>query len=502
MDAWGIVSWLLLSVVGAAVLAFLLFCCYVHYIHRKYDHIPGPPRDSFFFGHLRLFMEIMKRNELIYDLLVEWVEKYGPVMRLYFLYTPVIMITSPEAIKEILMSPKYTKDKFYNRIFSMFGVRFFGNGLVTDRNYDHWHKQRRIMDPAFSRTYLMNIMGSFNEKAEELMEVLAEKADGRREVRMHEMMSRTTLDVIAKVAFGMELNALHDDSTPFPQAISMIMKGTIEMRNPFVQYMPGKQAFVKQVQESARFLRRTGEECIARRQRAIKNEEELPLDVLTQILKGAELEGDYDAENMVDNFTTFFIAGHETTANQLSFLVLELTRHPDVLKKLQAEIDEVIGSKRDVDHSDLAKLQYLNQALKEILRMYAPAPGTSRWLENETVIEGVRIPAHTAAMFNSYVMGRMEQYFKDPNTFDPDRFHPDAPKPYFSYFPFSLGPRSCIGQVFSQMEAKVVMVKLLQRFEFRLVPGQSFKIVDTGTLRPLDGVLCTLTPRKTRKEME
>ncbi|XP_069493932.1 cholesterol 24-hydroxylase-like isoform X2 [Ambystoma mexicanum] len=400
------------------------------------------------------------------------------------------------------MSPKYTKDEFYDKFQDLYGVRFFGNGLVTDRNYDHWHQQRRIMDPAFSRTYLANIMGPFNEKAEELMEILEEQADGRTEVGMHDMMSRVTLDVIAKVAFGMELNALHDDSTPFPKAISMIMKAFGEIRNPFIEYMPGKRAYVKEVRESARLLRRTGEECIARRKRAIANGEEVPFDVLTQILKGAELEGDYDAENMVDNFNTFFVAGQETTANQLSFLVLELTRHPEIVKKLQAEIDEVIGSKRDVDYSDLGKLQYLNQALKEVLRLYDPAPSTFRRVENETVIEGIRIPANVAIMFVSYVMGRMEKYFKDPLTFDPDRFHPDAPKPYFSYFPFSLGPRSCIGQVFSQMEAKVVMAKLLQRFEFRLVPGQSFKIVDTSTLRPLDGVICTLTPRKSRKGTE
>ncbi|MEQ2274262.1 hypothetical protein XENORESO_017364 [Xenotaenia resolanae] len=90
----------------------------------------------------------------------------------------------------------------------------------------------------------------------------------------------------------------------------------------------------------------------------------------------------------------------------------------------------------------------------------------------------------------------MEKFFKDPLKFDPDRFHPDAPKPYYCYFPFALGPRSCLGLNFAQMEAKVVMAKLLQRFDFSLVPGQSFDIQDTGTLRPKSGVICTIKHRK------
>ncbi|XP_078518194.1 cholesterol 24-hydroxylase-like [Lissotriton helveticus] len=502
MDAWSFISGLLLTVLAVAALVFLVFCCYVKYSHVRFDHIPGPPRESFLFGHMPLIMRMMKKNELFYDQALEWVEKYGPVVRLNFIHKPVIFLSSQEAVKEFLMSHKYKKDKFYETVFSLFGVRFLGNGLLTSRDYDHWHMQRRIMDPAFNRTYLMNLMGPFNEKAEELMEVLAEKADGHEEVKMHDMMSRLALDVIAKVAFGLELDALHDDSTPFPRAITMVMKGMIEIRNPISQYMPGKRAFVKEVRESALLLRRTGRECIERRQKAIENGEDIPKDILTQILKGAELEEDYDFESMLDNFVTFFIAGHETTANQLSFLILELTRHPDILKKLQAEVDEVIGSKINVDYSDLGKLQYLSQTLKEVLRLYPTAPGTSRWLEDELVIEGIRIPADVPIVFNAYIMGRLDKYFKDPLTFDPDRFHPDAPKPYFTYFPFSLGPRACIGQVFSQMEAKVVMVKLLQRFEFQLVPGQSFKIVDNATLRTLDGVICTLRPCKSRNGSE
>uniref|UniRef100_A0A8D0KQL2 Cytochrome P450 family 46 subfamily A member 1 n=1 Tax=Strix occidentalis caurina TaxID=311401 RepID=A0A8D0KQL2_STROC len=432
---------------------------------------------SFLFGHLPILWRMLRKREFMHDLFLQWAEKYGPIVRLNAFHRVSVMILSPEGVKEFLMSPQYPKDRLvYGRIFNLFGERFLGNGLVTVCNHEHWHKQRKIMDPAFSRTYLIGLMETFNEKAEDLMEKLEEKADGKKEFSMLLMMNRVTMDIIAKVAFGLELNALSDDQTPFPHAVTVVLEGMTKTRIPLFQYMPGKQKLVKEVKESLRLLRRVGKECIDRRREAIQNGKEATLDILTQILKGD---------------------GHETTANQLSFTVMALAQHPEILERLQAEVDDVLGAKRDIGYEDLGKLTYLSQVLKESLRLYPPVPGTVRWMEKEHVINGIRIPANTTLVFSTYIMGRMERYFKDPLTFNPDRFSRDAPKPYYCYFPFSLGPRSCIGQVFAQMEAKVVMAKLLQRFEFQLVPGQSFKLLEAGTFRPLDGVMCKLKPRRT-----
>ncbi|XP_043372464.1 cholesterol 24-hydroxylase isoform X1 [Dermochelys coriacea] len=490
---------LLLLLLPLCLLAFGLYCCYVRAIHAKYDHIPGAPRASFLLGHLPIIWRMLKKNELALDLFIQWAEEYGPIMRFNAFHRVSLMVLSPEGVKEFLTIPQYPKDRItYGKLYALFGVRFLGNGLVTDLNHDHWYKQRRIMDPAFSRNYLIGLMETFNEKVEELMNKLEEKADGKTELDIMSMMSRVTLDVLAKVAFGIELNTLHDDQTPFPHAVSMVMKGMNEIRVPFVQYMPGKQKIIKEIQESVRLLRRVGKECIEQRREAIQNGEEVPRDILTQILKeDAAQEETRDDETILDNFVTFFIAGlysHETTSNQLSFTIMELGRQPEILERLHAEVDEVIGAKRDIDYEDLGKLEYLSQVLKESLRLYPPVPGTVRWTGKENIIEGIRIPANTTLFFSTYIMGRLEKFFKDPLTFNPDRFSKDAPKPYFTYFPFSLGPRSCIGQIFSQMEAKVVMAKLLQRFEFQLVPGQSFTIMDTGTFRPKDGVVCRLKP--------
>ncbi|KAL1254370.1 hypothetical protein QQF64_016599, partial [Cirrhinus molitorella] len=449
----------------------------------------------FLLGHTPSFSRAMNSDSVIHDLFVKWGEKYGPVYRMNSFHYVVIAVHCPEATKTILMSPKYLKDPLvYKRLFNLFGKRFLGNGLITAADHDVWYRQRRIMDPAFSSTYLRGLMGTFNEMSERLMDHLEKIADTKTPVIMHGLVNCVTLDVICKVAFGVDLNFLKQTDSPFQNAVELCLKGMVfDIREPFFALYPKNWKTVQQIKDAVELLRTTGEKWIQNRKTAIENGENVPKDILTQILKTAEEENvnsAKDHEQMLDNFVTFFIAGQETTANQLSFAIMELGRHPEIYKRAKAEVDEILGTKRDISYEDLGKFTYLSQVLKETLRLYPTAPGTSRWLHEDMVINGLKIPGGCSVAFSSYVSQRMDLYFKDPLKFDPERFDVNAPKPYYCYYPFTLGPRTCLGQVFSQMEAKVVLAKLLQRFEFSLVPGQSFDIKDTGTLRPKSGVIC------------
>ncbi|XP_028996169.1 cholesterol 24-hydroxylase-like [Betta splendens] len=500
---WSYTAQALTLLFFALVVAFLGYCLYIKYIHMKYDHIPGPPRDSFFFGHTPTIVRAMKKGDLVHEQFLQWTEKYGPVCRTNILHYIVLYVTCPEATKEIMMSSKYPKDKFtYKRLYNLFGQRFLGNGLITAYDHDMWYKQRRIMDPSFSSLYLRGLTGTFNERAEKLMSTLSDAADNKKEVHMLNLVNCVTLDVIAKVAFGVELDLLNNTS-PFPKAIETSLKGMVHYaRDTFFEYNPRNKPFIKEVKEACNLLRTTGAKWIQERKTAMENGEDVPKDILTQIIKSAGKEESMtqeDEECMLDNFVTFFIAGQETTANQLAFCIMELTRQPDILEKLRKEVDDVIGTKQEISYDDLGQLVYLSQVLKETLRLYPTAPGTSREMAKDMVIDGIHIPGGVTGFFSSYATGRMEKFFKDPLTFDPDRFHPDAPKPYYCYYPFALGPRACLGQTFAQMEAKVVMAKLLQRFDFTLVPGQTYDIVDTGTLKPKSGVVCTVRHRDDKK---
>ncbi|XP_076128851.1 cholesterol 24-hydroxylase-like [Alosa pseudoharengus] len=492
----GWVGNVLLLLLAVLFIAFVCYLLYIKHVHRKYDHIPGPPRDNFLLGHLpTILAETRTPGRHINQRFLEWTDKYGPVCRVNSLHSVFFIVSCPEATKEFLMSPKYPKDPFvYKRLFSLFGRRFLGNGLVTAMNHDMWYKQRRIMDPAFSSVYLRGLMSTFNERAERLMTKLDEYAESQQAAHMHKLVNSFTLDVITKVAFGVDLDLLNVMDSKFPQAIELCLKGMVYyIRDPIFQYWYKNRQVVREIREAAQLLRDTGAAWINERRRAIQAGDDVPMDILTQILKSAEENKDDDDEEiMLDNFVTFFIAGQETTANQLSFAIMELGRHPEILQRLKEEVDEVLGMKQEISYEDLGNLTYLTQVLKETLRLYPTAPGTSRWLVEDTVINGIKVPAGCSVILSSYVSSRLDKFFKDPERFDPERFNLNAPKPYFCYYPFALGPRSCLGQNFSQMEAKVALAKLLQRFDFSLVPGQSFAILDTGTLRPEGGVICTI----------
>ncbi|KAM7368179.1 hypothetical protein PAMP_014425 [Pampus punctatissimus] len=496
------------EVAGLLRTTFLGYCLYIKYIHMKYDHIPGPPRDSFLFGHSRTLASITKNGGLVHAKFLEWSELYGPVYRTNILHFVIIGVTCQETTKEILMSPKYTKDKFiYKRLFYLFGKRFLGNGLVTVHDYTQWYKQRRIMDPAFSSLYvqaiaiasskttiisryLRGLMGTFNERAEKLMSKLTEIADEKTEAKMLHLINCVTLDIITKVAFGVDLDLLKNNNSPFNKAIELCLKGMVYyVRDILFEFNPLNRSFVNEVREACHLLRTTGAQWIQERKTAMQNNDDVPKDILTQIIKTAGKEENMtkeDEELMLDNFVTFFIAG-EIILFLSSFLVVK------------KEVDDVIGMKHDITNDDLGKLIYLGQVLKETLRIYPTAQGTSRYIPEDIVIDGIHIPGGVICVFSSYVTGRMDKFFKDPLKFDPERFHPDAPKPYYCYYPFALGPRTCLGQNFAQMEAKVVMAKLLQRFDFILSPGQTFDILDNTTLRPKSGVVCSIKHRNHKK---
>uniref|UniRef100_A0A4W5RSE2 Cholesterol 24-hydroxylase n=1 Tax=Hucho hucho TaxID=62062 RepID=A0A4W5RSE2_9TELE len=488
----GWIGYVLMCLLGLMLIVFLCFCLYIKYIHLKYDHIPGPPRDSFIFGHSATIMRETSNGRVIHDKFLEWSETYGPVYRINGMHIVMVFVTCPDTTKVNLLDSVSGYSKY--SVVLLFR-RFLGSGLITAHNHDAWYKQRRIMDPAFSSLYLRGQMGAFNERAERLMDKLADMADTNTAANMHQMFNLVTLDVITKVAFGVDVDLLKESDSPFPKAIEMCLKGMVHyVRDSTFQLYPKNKKFINEVKESVQLLRSTGRRWINERKMAIQNGEDVPKDILTQILKTAGKEENTeneDEELMLDNFVTLFVAGQETTANQLAFAVMELGRLPEILANVKQEVDDVIGMKQEISFDDLGKMTYLSQVLKETLRLYPTAPGTSRFIPNDITINGIPIPAG----FNSYVCGRLDKFFEEPLKFDPERFHPDTAKPYYCYYPFALGPRSCLGQSFAQMEAKVVMAKLLQRFDFSLLPGQSFDILDTGTLRPKSGVVCSIRHR-------
>ncbi|KAG7158439.1 Cytochrome P450 4c3-like 3 [Homarus americanus] len=204
---------------------------------------------------------------------------------------------------------------------------------------------------------------------------------------------------------------------------------------------------------------------------------------------------DEDIRQEVD---TFLFAGHDTTASAINWALYLLGHHPEIQARVQEELDGIFGdSDRPVTMADLREMKYLENCIKETLRMYPPQEEQSR--TNATVHKyNFLIPAGTTVSVMSYSLHRDPEQFPDPEKFDPDRFLPEnARKRHpFAYVPFSAGPRNCIGQKFAMMELKVVLSKILRTFLVEsVVSREKLRIYEQLILKPEGGNFLRLFPR-------
>jgi cytochrome P450 len=200
-----------------------------------------------------------------------------------------------------------------------------------------------------------------------------------------------------------------------------------------------------------------------------------------------------------DEVMTLFLAGHETTANALSWTFWLLSLNPEVEAKLAAELGRVLGS-RPPTVADLPDLHYVERVVKEAMRLYPPAWVMGREVIGECEVGGYRMPAGTTALMSQWVMHRDPRYHDDPERFDPDRWTAEYEEgsPRFAYFPFGGGPRQCIGAGFAMTEARLVLAAVTQRFGMELAPGQRVEPYASVTLRPKEGIRMTLAERSRR----
>jgi len=200
-----------------------------------------------------------------------------------------------------------------------------------------------------------------------------------------------------------------------------------------------------------------------------------------------------------DEAMTAFLAGHETTANSLAWTWYLISLHPEVERRLHAEVDETLGGRLPTA-DDLSRLVYTRMVAMESLRLFPPAWLDSRALQSdeEDEIEGYAINKKALLFYSSYVTHRLPELWENPDAFDPERFTPErvAKLPQFTYIPFGGGPRQCIGNNLTLIEFQLILATVAQRYSLRLVPGIRIDPEPSMTLRPRHGLPMTLHPRK------
>ena len=495
------------AIILVSCLGCLLFLtAYIHHMHRITDHIPGPPRSSFIMGHIPDFRKYIEATGgTLSEFVMEKRFEYGPIFVLHFAHRPIVHLGDSSYLRHVYINNHSSLGKegfLYNKIGFIYGERGVGYGLVSNTNEQLWRERRRLMNPAFHRKSLRDFMGNFNNVCDRFLARMNTVVEGCKPVSMVSEFAKVALEAISQVSFNIDTKAIEDSNSPFPNAVRHYLRGVDDnLRIPLspsllaiFQCKLFQNATMKEQLHAARFLKEFARDCISNRMKDIADDKAVPNDLLSVLIK----DGSLSMDDIIDEFLTIFIAGQETTGNSLSFTLYEIIRNPHVEAKLLNEISEVLGERNYVEFDDLAKLKYLGQVFNESLRKHPVAAAPARITVKSLTVGGYYIPKGVGVDSNQLFFAMNPEIWKDPEIFDPERFANVESMPNYSmtHFPFSMGPRICLGQTFAKFESKVILAKLIKKFQFRLLPNQTDRKEARLTYTPRDGVMCDVTRRE------
>ncbi len=404
-------------------------------------------------------------------------DKYGDVS--YYRLGPLhaFLVNEPESIRQVLVTNQnnFTKSRALQRAKVM-----LGEGLLTSEGSFHL-RQRRLVQPAFHRPRLIGYAQVMTEYA---MRTRERWHDGETLDVSSEMM-RLTLAVVGKTLFSADVEA---EAVEIGEALTAILKMFDFLMMPFSEYLEKLPLpSVRRFEKGRARLDQTIFGIIAERRRSGEDRG----DLLSMLLLAHDEDdgGGMSDQQVRDEALTLFLAGHETTAQALTWTWYLLSQNPECERKMHEEIQSVLGD-REPSFEDLPQLRYTEMVLAEAMRLYPPAWGVGRKAIEACEIGRYELPKGGIAIMSPYVTHRDPRWFPDPDRFDPERWIPEArdARPKFSYFPFGGGSRLCIGERFAWMEGTLVLATIAQKWRLRLVPGHRVEPLPLITLRSKYGM--------------
>ena len=407
----------------------------------------------------------------------------------------LMVVNDPAAIRHVLVdnAANYRKDALQLRVLRP-GL---GNGLLTAEG-DEWRVQRRALAPLFTPRAVAGFLPAMLHSAAFLKARWLPLRDGRRIDVAHEM-SRVTLDVLERTIFP---QGLAREPAAFAEAMGAYFE-SIGRLHPFD--ILGAPAWLprpgrRTPRRSLKFFGAAVEDIIAaRRQWLSANPQRAATpDLLTQLLgaRDPQTGEGLDEAAVRANILTFIGAGHETTANGLTWSLYLLALHPQWRDEVEREVDTVLAG--PVDEATLERLPRIRATIDEALRLYPPAASLSREAIGPDTIAGRHVRAGTTIIISPWVLHRHRQLWDRPEYFDPTRFMPGRRDSIdrFAYLPFGAGPRVCIGMGFAIQEAVILLAGILREFRLDPAPGHTVEPVQRITLRPNGGMPMILHKRR------
>ena len=402
--------------------------------------------------------------------------QYGDIAYLPLGRQHIYYVGHPDAIRDILVTHqnKFKKSRMLERARVL-----LGDGLLTSEGDQH-RRQRRLVQPAFHRDRLAGYGAVMVERTA----MVREHWKSGQPLDVLQEMMRLTLAIVAKTLFSTEVDSEADDIGAALTQVFDLFEVILMPFSEILEKLP--LPAVRRFKRARKRLDETIYRLIAERRADGRDKG----DLLSMLLLARDEDGQSGMtdEQVRDEALTLFLAGHETTADALTWTWYLLSQNPQAEAAFHAELDRVLSG-RLPSFDDLQQLRYTEGVFAEALRLYPPAWGIGRRALEDYPVGDFVVPARSVVLMSPYAVHRDPRWFADPLEFRPERWlTEDAARPKFGYFPFGGGARVCIGERFAWMEGVLILAALGQRWRLRLEPGHRVETHARITLRPKHGM--------------
>ncbi|CAH1964883.1 unnamed protein product [Acanthoscelides obtectus] len=433
-------------------------------------------------------------------------EKHGKLIVVDIGFKPHIICADYDFTEFVLSSQSFlNKSGDY-----LYLTNWLGTGLLTSDG-SKWKKRRRLTTPAFHFSILESFIPSFEKNSD----ILLQKLDNLvgQEIDIYRYVTLFALDVIAETAMAVELRAQDFEDSDYVQHVKTMCRiiqdrplSIFKSNDLFYPLFPDY--YIER--RAVKYLHNVTYNVIDSRMAAQKDthgfreeydelgkKKRMPfLDILLQ----SEIDGkSLSRDDIREEVDTFMFEGHDTTASAISFALFLLSNHQDVQERALEEQKLIFEDDlhQTISFEDLHEMKYLECVIKETLRLYPSVAAYARRTTNEIIYKGHVIPRGINIAIFAYGILRDPEFYENPDNFDPGRFElNDGKKPY-AYIPFSAGPRNCIGQKFAILEMKVILSKVLRRFQLLPTsPLHQIILSAEAVLKSKNGIKLKLVMRK------
>eukprot|EP00698_Gefionella_okellyi_P002324 TRINITY_DN12143_c0_g1_i1.p1 TRINITY_DN12143_c0_g1~~TRINITY_DN12143_c0_g1_i1.p1 ORF type:complete len:513 (+),score=77.04 TRINITY_DN12143_c0_g1_i1:1649-3187(+) len=452
----------MLITVGVFVLLFAVTAKLYKFFLGDYSRmldptIPGPKRR----GWLGIATDLSISNH--YAPHIRWSRQYGKLYSFVLLGHPSIGVADPALAEQVLCHPACTErpDDVYASLRS-----FLGKHSLLTINGEEWRKARRMLSKTFHSQNMKNFLSIYNSSGRILADVVKQR-EGPESFDFCTYTLRVTVDIVVQSMFREDLNLQRDHSHPIPQALKLIADEYGERAFSLVRKFNPAASW--RFFRANQYLRRVIGEIITRHRAQPHTHDER--DLVDLMLEARDESGvGLSDEEIYSQCLTFFFAGHDTTAHTLAWCVHEIACHPEVERRVLAEVDAVLTDRKaDLEWTDLPKLKYINCVVKEVLRLHPPAPLFLREASADFELDGHLVRRGTLLDVHAHAIQMNEQVFPDAMTFNPDRFRDEEnlKRHPYAFLAFSARERQCIGMTFGMLELKALIALLYKQVVFR-----------------------------------